>query len=86
MTPTRMRGELLWFNEERQDGLIVAEDGARVVVLGSGFAPGHLPVGRCAGTPVAFAVADHDGEQRAIDVAVVDVVQGGRARRRPSRS
>ena len=36
-----MRGELLWFNEVRQDGLIALEDGSRVVVLGSGFAPGR---------------------------------------------
>ena len=38
-----MHGELLWFNEQRQDGLIAADDGSRVVVLGSGFAPGQLP-------------------------------------------
>jgi len=83
---TRMRGELLWFNEQRQDGVIVAEDGTHVVVLGSGFVPGHAPVGRCAGTPVAFTVADEDGEPRAVGVAVVELAQGGRARRRPSRS
>jgi hypothetical protein len=89
MTPTearKLRGELLWFNEERQDGVIVADDGSRVVVLGSGFVPGHVPVGRCAGTPVAFELADVDGEPRAVDVAVVEIADSRRARRRPSRS
>ena len=44
-----MHGEILWFNEQRLDGLIVADDGSRVVVLGTGFAPGHQPVGRSQG-------------------------------------
>jgi hypothetical protein len=81
-----MRGELLWFNEQRQDGLIVADDGSRVVVLGSGFSPGRAPVGRCAGTPVVFELADEDGEPHAVRVAIVDDEPTRRARLRPSRS
>jgi hypothetical protein len=81
-----MHGELLWFNEQRQDGLIVADDGSKVVVLGSGFAPGHQPVGRCAGTPVRFDLAHEDGEPHAVGVTVVDATPTRRARLRPSRS
>ena len=80
-----MQGELLWFNEERQDGLIAADDGSRVVVLGTGFAPGHQPVGRCAGTPVTFELVHEDGEPRAVGVTVDDIAPSRRARSRPSR-
>ena len=81
-----MHGEILWFNEQRLDGLIVADDGSRVVVLGTGFAPGHQPVGRCAGTPVRFELVHEDGEPRAVGVTVVDIAPSRRARSRPSRS
>jgi hypothetical protein len=81
-----MQGELLWFNEQRQDGLIEADDGSRVVVLGTGFAPGQQPVGRCAGTPVTFELVNEDGEPHAVGVTVVDVTPTRRARLRPSRS
>ena len=82
----KLRGELLWFNEERQDGLIALDDGSRIVVLGHGFAPGHAPVGRCAGTPVSFELAYEDGEARAVGVAVVEDDPARRARSRPTRS
>ena len=81
-----MQGELLWFNEQRQDGLIEADDGSRVVVLGTGFAPGQQPVGRCAGTPVRFELVNEDGEPHAVGVTVVDAMPTRRARLRPSRS
>jgi hypothetical protein len=80
-----MRGELQWFNEERQDGVIVAEDGSRVVVLGSAFAPGRAPVGRCAGTPVSFELAGVADERRAVSVVVLELPPARRARRRGSR-
>ena len=80
-----MRGELRWFNEERQDGVIVGEDGSRVVVLGSGFAPGRAPAGRCAGTPVSFELAGEPDERRAVSVVVLEVPPARRARRRASR-
>ena len=67
------------------DGLIVADDGSRVVVLGSGFAPGQQPVGRCAGTPVRFELVDANGERHAVGVTVVDITPARRARSRPSR-
>jgi cold shock CspA family protein len=81
-----MRGELLWFNEERQDGVIVLDDGSKVVVLGSGFAPGHAPEGRCAGLPVSFDLVEESGERRAVSVVVLDDLPVRRARLRGSRS
>jgi cold shock CspA family protein len=80
-----MRGELLWFNEERQDGVILLDDGSKVVVLGSGFAPGHAPEGRCAGLPVSFELVEESGEARAVSVVVLEVPPSRRARMRGSR-
>ena len=80
-----MRGELLWFNEERQDGVIVLDDGSKVVVLGSGFAPGQAPEGRCAGLPVSFDLVVDSGVARAVSVEVLEAPAARRARRRGSR-
>lgn len=85
MTHTRMRGELRFFNEETQRGLIRTTEGARFEVLGSGFAEGQVPVGRCAGTAVDFEVdlqvEGTETESRAVRVSVVDLVPARRARR-----
>ena len=80
VTQPRMRGELRFFNEETQRGLIrpSAEDYA---VLGSGFVEGQIPVGRCAGTAVDFEVEAVDSESLAVRVSIVDVTPGRRARR-----
>jgi hypothetical protein len=78
-----MRGELLWFNEARGDGLIATSDGGRVAVTAAGFVEGHLPVGRCAGTPVEFELVEANGDQaRATSVRVVDDPNPRRARLR----
>jgi hypothetical protein len=87
VTDARIRGELRWFNEVTQRGLIRTSEGD-FEVLGSGFAEGQIPVGRCAGTQVEFEVevegeGEGDGTQpRAVRVSVVDFAVGGRARRR----
>jgi hypothetical protein len=80
-----MRGELLWFNETRQDGLIETEDGARLPVFGPDFADGAVPVGRCAGTPVTFEVQTVDGEDRAVLVRTILEGPVRRARMRSQR-
>jgi hypothetical protein len=80
-----MRGKLLWFNDEKDLGLIEADGGERLPVLGEAFAPGARPVGRCGGTAVDFRLVEGD-EPSAADVTVVPVVAGGRARRRRGRS
>jgi cold shock CspA family protein len=79
-----MRGELLWFNETKGFGFIRTEEDERLYVDRSGFCPGQVPVGSCAGTKVALRRVNGgpDGEAQAIDVAVVEDPTFGRARRR----
>jgi hypothetical protein len=80
----RMRGELRWFNEVTQRGLIRTPTAGDFAVLGSGFVEGH-PVGRCAGTPVDFEVDSPaegaEAESLAVRVSVVDLAPARRARR-----
>ena len=85
MTEARRRGALLWFNETRRDGMIADEDGERYPVLASGFVEGHVPVGRCAGTPVDFELEEAGGSVQAVRVSVPVAVEGGRARNRSRR-
>lgn len=77
-----MRGLMLWFNPAKEHGFIRTEEGERLRVDVSGFAPGHLLGDRCAGTAVEFErqPADVEGGFRAIDVRVVDNDSGRRAR------
>jgi cold shock CspA family protein len=79
-----MRGELLWFNETKGFGFIRTEEDERLFVGRSGFVPGHVPVGSCAGTKVSFERVDgaREGDAQAVDVSVVEDAAGGRARRR----
>ena len=78
-----MRGTLLWFNEAKEYGRIRADDGEQLIVHPSGFRPGHVPSGRCAGTAVTFETIPlgPGGEACAGDVAVVEQVAPRRARR-----
>ncbi len=80
MTEPRLRGELRFFNEETQRGLIRTSE-ADFAVLGSGFVEGQIPVGRCAGVAVDFEVEGVDPEPLAVRVSIVDVTPGRRARR-----
>lgn len=75
-----MRGELRFFNEETQRGLIRTSE-EDYAVLGSGFVEGQIPVGRCAGTAVDFEVEDADTESLAVRVSIVEVTPARRARR-----
>jgi hypothetical protein len=77
-----MRGKMLWFNEVKDRGSIVTDEGDRLRVLGSGFAPGERPRGRCADTVVTFEVVETDGQRTAEEVAFVPEVAARRARRR----
>jgi hypothetical protein len=79
VTHPRMRGELRFFNEVTQRGLIRTSE-EDFAVLGSGFVEGH-PVGRCAGVAVDFEVEGVDSESLAVRVSIVDVTPGRRARR-----
>ena len=80
-----MQGTMIFFNEVKETGFIRTEDGERLQVDGTGFAPGQAPVGRCSGLPVEFAVTEADGERAAFDVSVVEDLPSRRARRRPGR-
>ena len=76
-----MRGEMIFFNDEKHLGFIRTEEGERLCVRRSGFA-GEAPVGRCGGMVVSFAVRETDGEREAVDVVPVEERAHGRARRR----
>jgi hypothetical protein len=80
-----MRGTMLWFNEEKNLGVIEADDGERLPVNGVQFAPGARPSGRCRGTAVEFHVVDGD-ERHATGVTLVPELVPRRARRRHGRS
>lgn len=79
-----MRGQLLWFNGVKDCGVIRTEEGERLYVHRTGFEPGHVPEGRCAGTPVSFArqAATRDEPARALAVTTVAEPERGRARAR----
>ena len=80
-----MQGELLWFNEARQDGVIRTESGEDVVVLGRAFPGGSGPVGRCGGTPVRFEVSRDGEEPQALSVTYLTLDPPRRARSRSRR-
>jgi cold shock CspA family protein len=80
----RMNGSLLWFNEAKAAGMIVADGGERFYVARSGFADGKAPVGRCAGTRVMFDVVDLSDGRAAVGVVPVVDETPRRARLRRS--
>ena len=77
-----MLGKMLWFNLARDDGAILTDEDERLPVLGSAFAGGRRPAGRCRETRVVFEVYDESGERRAENVAFVEEDAPRRARRR----
>jgi hypothetical protein len=79
-----VNGTMIWFHEERGEGFLRADDGERLPVDIDGFVGRAAPVGRCAGLPVTFAVAERDGVRVAVDVSLVENEIPRRARRRAS--
>ena len=80
-----MNGALLWFNERTSVGMIETDDGGRMPVARAAFVHRDAPVGRCAGTKVAFEIG-YDGEQQvAVNVVRVSTEPPLRARRRRTR-
>jgi len=77
-----MRGTMLWFNEAKDFGLLLTEDGERLPVSGGSFADGHRPKGRCAQAVVTFDVGENDGAREASRVEMVPSQSSRRARRR----
>ena len=77
-----MRGKMLWFNEVKDLGFILTDEGERLSVLGDGFAEGKRPQGRCAHLEVSFEIAETEGDRQATNVALVDEANPRRARLR----
>jgi hypothetical protein len=77
-----MRGTMLWFNEVKDLGFIMTEEGERLSVLGTGFAGGTRPKGRCADAVVSFDVAVTDAGREAQNVVFVPEADRRRARLR----
>ena len=84
-TPTKgwpMQGKMLWFNEEKEHGFILTDEGERLYVHRDGFSPGEIPVGRCAHLAVQFEVVEENGERMASGVSAISKDPSPRARRR----
>ena len=79
-----MHGTMLWFNQAKDLGSIVTDEGERLSVRGSGFADGKRPEGRCAGEAVVFESGGAPDAPEAQDVRFVPVVAARRARTRRS--
>ena len=79
---TATDGRMLWFNAAKGFGLIGTEEGERLLVARSGFRPGEVPEGRCAGREVSFDVIARDGDYHAMNVRFPPEVAVRRARRR----
>ena len=77
-----MRGQMLWFNEVKDYGFIMTEDGERLAVAGNGFANGEKPEGRCAHKVVSFEVDETTGERQAQNVVFEQEIAARRARMR----
>ena len=77
----RVKGKMLWFNEEKDYGFIEADTGERVYVHRSAFVAGHAPVGRCKGLAVVFAVEPGEDGLVAAEVLQPEEVDQRRATR-----
>jgi hypothetical protein len=73
---------MLWFNEAKDHGFIMTDEGERLAVAGDGFASGEKPIGRCADKVVIFEIDDEDGSRRARNVVFEPEVAPRRARMR----
>ena len=81
-----MEGTMIWFNPVKQHGFISTDEGERLRVDESGFAPGELLEERCRGTRVRFERSEGaKDEARAIDVRLVQAEVARRARPRGRR-
>jgi cold shock CspA family protein len=77
-----MRGKMIWFNEKKDHGFIRTDEDERLQVLGSGFAGGERPVGRCAEAVVTFDITERSGIRHAQNVRFEPDATARRARLR----
>ena len=78
-----VKGAMLWFDEAKDYGFILTDQGERLYVDRNGFV-GAAPTGRCARLPVELSIGERDGKRIAIDVSLVSEEPPRRARRRSS--
>jgi hypothetical protein len=76
-----VKGAMLWFDEAKDYGFILSDDGERLYVDRDGFVDRAAPVGRCARLPVELTVAERDGTRIAVDVSLLSEEAPRRARR-----
>jgi hypothetical protein len=77
-----VKGTMLWFDEAKDYGFVLTDDGERLRVERDGFVDGAAPVGRCARRPVTLSIREHNRERIAVDVSLVEEESPRRARRR----
>jgi hypothetical protein len=75
---------MLWFDEAKDYGFILTDDGERLYVDRAAFVDGAAPVGRCARRPVELRIEERGGTRTAVDVSLVREEAPRRARRRSS--
>jgi len=75
---------MIWFNTSKGFGFIRTEDDERLYIATEGFAPEHLPQGRCAGLELLFdrEPADVEGGYQAVEARIVEDSPQRRARAR----
>ena len=83
-TGEAVNGTMLWFDEAKDFGFILTEEGERIYVHRSGFLPGEAPVGRCARRAVRLTATVQNGKRVAVHVSMAPEVAHGRARWRSS--
>jgi hypothetical protein len=79
-----VNGTMLWFDEAKDYGFVLTNDGERLYVNRDSFVDRAAPVGRCARRPVSLSVVERDGERVAVAVSLVVDESPRRARRRSS--
>ena len=75
---------MLWFNQDKDFGKILTEEGEQLAVHGSGFAEGERPEGRCAKAVVSYTVVQAEDGDRAGEVTFVPDEPRRRARNHQS--
>jgi hypothetical protein len=79
-----MKGMMLWFDEAKDYGFVLTDEGERLYVDRDSFVDRAAPVGRCARLPVELSFAERDGQRIAVDVTLVPEESRRRARSRSS--
>jgi len=73
---------MLWFNEAKDQGVLLTDDGERLHVTGEGFSGGTRPKGRCAHASVTFQLVEIDGLRTADEITFLSEASPRRARLR----